>query len=103
MAYALLGRIVMQKALPTSIVVLLGLSGAPAKAMPFDSLPGAPRNVISVPMSCGPGWTGRPYEHGHPMAGSYDGYRRHYHPHHHGYYYTSDQSTRDREWLWNDP
>jgi hypothetical protein len=33
----------MQKALPTSIVVLLGLSGAPAKAIPFGSLPAGRR------------------------------------------------------------
>jgi hypothetical protein len=103
MAHALLGRIVMQKTLSTSIVVLLGVSGAPAKAMPFGSLPGAPPDVISVGMGCGPGWARRPYGHGHLTGGLYYGYRRYDHPHHHRYYYTSDQPTRDRQWLWNDP
>jgi hypothetical protein len=103
MAYALMGRIAMQKALPTSIVVLLGLSGAPAKAIPFGSLPGGPPDVISVATGCGPGWTRRPYGHCYPMGGLYYGYRRYYHPHYHGYYYTSDQPTRDLQWLWNDP
>ena len=36
---AQLGRIAMQKALLTSIVVLFSLSGAPAKAMPFGRCP----------------------------------------------------------------
>jgi hypothetical protein len=44
----------MQKTLSTSIAVLSGLSGAPAKAMPFGSLFGAPPDVISVATGCGP-------------------------------------------------
>jgi hypothetical protein len=93
----------MQKALLTSIVVLLALSGAPAKAMPFGLLPGAPPDVTSVSMGCGPGWTLRPYRHSHPMGGAYYAYHRYYHPHYHGYYYTSDLPMRELQWLWNDP
>jgi hypothetical protein len=92
----------MQKALLTSIVALLSLSGAPAKSMPFGSLPGAPPDVVSVSMGCGPGWTRRPYRHSRPMC-AYYAYHRYYHPHYHGYYYTSDLPMRELQLLWNDP
>ena len=93
----------MQKALLTSIVVLLALSGAPAKAMPFGLLLGAPPDLMSVSMSCGPDWTQGPCRHWHPTRGVYYGYHRHYHPHYHGYYNTSDLPMRELQRLWNDP
>jgi hypothetical protein len=93
----------MQKALLTSIVVLLSLSGAPAKAMPFGLLPASPPDVMSVSMGCGPGWTQGPYRHWHPTGGVYYGYHRYYHSHYHGYYYTSDLPMRELQRLWNDP
>jgi hypothetical protein len=93
----------MQKALPMWVMVLLGLSEGPAEAMPFGSLSGAPPEVSLVGMGCGPGWTQTPYGHRHPAAGLYYGYGRYHHPHYRGYYYTSDQPTRDLQWLWNDP
>jgi hypothetical protein len=89
----------MQKALLTSIVVLFGLGGASANAMPFGLLPGAPPDVMSVSMGCGPGWTLRPYRHSHPHYA----YRRYYQPHYYGYYDTSDLPMRELQLLWNDP
>jgi hypothetical protein len=47
--------------------VLLGLSGTPAKALPFGSLLSAPPDVISVATGCGPGRT-RSYRHWHPRG-----------------------------------
>ena len=85
----------------TLLLALWGLSGAPANAMPFGSLPVAAPNIMRVAMDCGPGWTRTPYGHCHPMGHKYYGYRRYYHPYYHKY--TSDLPTRDLQWLWNDP
>jgi hypothetical protein len=63
----------MQRALLTLLVVLLGLSGAPANAMPFGSLPVAAPNIVPVAMGCGPGWTWTPHGHCHPMGRMYYG------------------------------
>ena len=91
----------MQKALLTSIVVLFGLGGSSANVRCRSAycLGDAARDVMSVSMGCGPGWTLRPYRHSHPHYA----YRRYYHPHYYGYYDTSDLPMRELQLLWNDP
>ena len=77
----------MRKALLASAVMLFGLGGAPAKAMPLGSLPGAPPSVTPVAMGCGPGWTRGPYGRCHPIGAYGYGYHPYYHPYYHHYYY----------------
>jgi hypothetical protein len=93
----------------TSAIALFGLAAIPASAMPVAPPSDAPTSITQVAMGCGPGWTRGPYGHCHHIRG-YGGYgvgvvapipgvgvvARHV-------LHTSDQPTRDLQWLWNDP